>query len=366
LCHFIKAIKIRENHFSSILSASKSILHLYQITKSSNPQIIKSPNHQIPKSSNCQIIKSPNHPTAMHKVLIAAAISAEFQQFLNQQNCICITDDFSAETIASVHGIITSTKLKIDKQFIDQATQLQWIARLGSGLEIIDTQYAATKNIYCCSSPAGIANAVAEHVIALLINLQKNIVRSANQVQQYQWIREPNRGWELEGKTFGIIGFGHTGTAVADKLAVFNCNVIAYDKYKDVQHATAASCTLDYLYAHADVVSYHLPQNAETIGYYQASLFAKQHILINTSRGAIAPTANILAGLQSKQLWCAGLDVLDFENNYPFCALEQQQLQTLLDYGCIITPHIAGYSFNAIQKMSAELVNQLKQQVFYE
>jgi D-3-phosphoglycerate dehydrogenase / 2-oxoglutarate reductase len=302
----------------------------------------------------------------MHKVLIAAQISNDFLHYLQQQNCACITDDFSAETIATVQGIITSTKLKIDQQFIDKAKNLKWIARLGSGLEIIDTAYAATKNIYCCSSPVGIANAVAEHVIALLINLQKNIVRSANQVQQYQWIREPNRGWEIAGKTIGIIGFGHTGAAVSDKLAVFDCTVLAYDKYKTVQHAIAQHSTLENLYANADIVTYHLPQNAETIGYYQSQLFAKQHILINTSRGAIAPTAAILQGLQTKQLLYAGLDVLDFENNYPFSDAEKQQLQTMLDYGCIITPHIAGYSFDAIQKMSAELQLQLSKHVFAE
>jgi D-3-phosphoglycerate dehydrogenase / 2-oxoglutarate reductase len=300
----------------------------------------------------------------MQNVILAAAISDEFTQYLLQHNCILLQYDGTAQQLQLAQGIITSTKLILDKNTLDKIPNLRWIARLGSGTEIIDLAYAASKKIFVCSSPAGIANAVAEHAIAMIISLQKNILRSANQVQLFEWSREPNRGTEISGKTIGIIGFGHTGTALANKLSVFDCNVLAFDKYKNVQHTNAQHATLDDIYANADIISYHLPLNAETIGYYNPTLFAKPHLLINTSRGAIAQTEHILQGLTTGKLIAAGLDVLDFENNYPFAETEKQYLQTMHDYGCIITPHIAGYSIEAITKMSAELQGQLGPVIF--
>ncbi|MCX8470803.1 MAG: hydroxyacid dehydrogenase [Chitinophagaceae bacterium] len=302
----------------------------------------------------------------MPKVILAASISESFQQFLLSKNYELDMKYNNPDSIAQAEGIITSTKLIINKDFINQAKNLKWIARLGSGLEIIDTEYAASKNIFCCNSPAGIANAVAEHVIALIINLQKNIVKSARQVQQYLWIREENRGVELEGKTIGIIGFGHTGIKVAEKLSVFGCNIIAYDKYKIIQHPFVKNVSLQELYLHSDIVSFHVPLTAGTTNYYNADLFAKPHVVINTSRGKVAFTEAIIKGFQSNQIIAAGLDVLDFENEYPFSVQNIAQLASLKNYNCIITPHIAGYSFNAIQKMCAELQKKLELCIFNE
>jgi D-3-phosphoglycerate dehydrogenase / 2-oxoglutarate reductase len=300
------------------------------------------------------------------KVLIAAPISKDFESFLLAQKAELIDYDGNLEYIADYAGIVTSTKLQINQQFIDKATNLLWIARLGSGLEIIDIAYAAQKKIQCFSSPAGIANAVAEHVLAMIICLQKNICTSANQVANHAWIREPNRGQELENKTVGIIGYGHTGSAVAKKLSVFGCKILAYDPFKTITDQYVQQVQLQDIYDNADIVSYHVPLLPEMIGYYQPQLFVKPHLLINTSRGAIAPTDTILQGLSSGKTIAAGLDVLDFEHQTPFDDEAKYKLDSLLKYHCIITPHIAGYSFNAIQKMSKELMNQLKINVFYE
>jgi D-3-phosphoglycerate dehydrogenase / 2-oxoglutarate reductase len=298
------------------------------------------------------------------KVLLAANISDSFSSFLLAHNCTLSTDYTNPAAIAEAQGIVTSTKLIIDAAFLANAPQLKWIARLGSGMEIIDLQLCHQKNIFCCSSPAGIANAVAEHCIAMIIGLQKNIISSAQEVQQHLWIREPNRGWELQGKTLGIIGFGHTGAAFAHKLSVFDCTVLAFDPHKIINHQTAQSATLEQIYKQADVVSYHVPYNAQTDNYYYANLFAKPHILINTSRGGVAHTSAILQGFAQGNLIAACLDVLDFEQQNPFTQESKNLLDQLHLYPCIITPHIAGYSHNAIQKMCAELQQQLQLAIF--
>jgi D-3-phosphoglycerate dehydrogenase / 2-oxoglutarate reductase len=299
-------------------------------------------------------------------VLLAAPISIDFKNYLIANNATLTEYNDSLEMLPTFQGIITSNKLNIDKQFIDKAQNLQWIARLGSGLEIIDIPYAQAKNIYCCNSPAGIANAVAEHVVAMIISLQKNIHCSANQVAQHQWIREPNRGVELEGKVVGLFGYGHTGSKTAEKLSVFGCDIIACDPNIVMKDSYTKQVDAETLYSTADIVSLHLPLNDSTNNFYQAQNFEKPHMLINTSRGNIANTSSILQGLQTNKIIACGLDVLDFENQIPFSTENKMLIDKLLQYNTIITPHIAGYSFNAIQKMSLELMQKLKLNVFPE
>jgi D-3-phosphoglycerate dehydrogenase / 2-oxoglutarate reductase len=296
----------------------------------------------------------------MKKVLVAAPISNEFIAFLEGNNYTLIPFESLSTAPKDIHGIITSNKIVLDKNTIDTFFQLKWIARLGSGMEIVDTNYCTQKNILCFSSPVGIANAVAEHCIASLIDIQKNISKSFLQVNNGQWIRDANRGWELEGKIIGIIGLGNTGKAFAHKLSVFNCSIIAYDidESQTAEHVTNVS--LEKLYQEADIISYHVPYNAQTHHYYKPNLLAKPHILINSSRGAIASTADIINGFNNQQLIGAALDVLDFENQFPLDDHHAELLNRLLSFNTLITPHIAGYSFNAVQKMSIELINQLK------
>ncbi len=293
-------------------------------------------------------------------VLIAAPISKTFEHYLISK-ALELSTNFLEETLyAKTIGIVTSTKLNLQKPLLDKFPNLKWIARLGSGLEIIDMQECTTRAISVFNAPYGIANAVAEHTVAMLVALQKNIVVAHNQVANFNWLREPNRGWELEGKTVGIIGFGATGTAVAKKLTTFKCNLLAYDTYSVEQQSNLVHFVpLQEIYDNCDIVTYHVPLNEQTSNYYDGTLFKKPHILINTSRGPIASTEAILKAFKTGNLIGACLDVLDFEHIQPFTGAEKNKINDLLAHNCIITPHIAGYSFDAIEKMSAELQFQL-------
>jgi D-3-phosphoglycerate dehydrogenase / 2-oxoglutarate reductase len=297
-------------------------------------------------------------------VLLAANISENFRKFLDENNYVLLESMPNQKMEKDkIIGIITSTKIPIDKAFIDSHPNLKWVARLGSGLEIIDIAYCKTKNIFVCNAPKGIASSVAEHCLSMLIALQKNIIKSHMEVANGFWIREANRGWELSGKTLALIGYGHTAQAFAKLLTVFDVKILAFDiHWNDSENIfpNVQKASLQQIYEHADIVSYHVPLKADTINYYKSSSFQKAHILINTSRGAVCPTTNIIEGFKSEKLIGACLDVLDFEHIQPFTKIELAQLNNLLQYPCMITPHIAGYSYNAIHNMCDELIQKLK------
>jgi len=297
------------------------------------------------------------------KVLLAANISNTFQELLLQKSYAL--ENWQGGVISKeVVGIITSNKLRLTQEVLQPCKNLKWIARLGSGIEIIDTDYCKANNIAFASSPAGIANAVAEHCVAMLISLQKNIQSSAFEIKDKEWIREPNRGWELEGKTVGILGYGHTGKSFARKLSVFGAKVIAYDKYKkNLSNEYAQEVSLSELQEMADVISFHVPLNKETTHYYNEAFIAacKKHILMNTARGELVDSQALLKALEQNKVIGAALDVI--ENEKDLVNKESTTwnvLDLLLEYPVIITPHIAGYSYNAIEKMSAELIEKLK------
>jgi len=302
------------------------------------------------------------------KVLIAAPISDLFKQWLTENNYQLI--DYDANYLSNsqdndlIDGIITSNKLRLDKFLLEKFVQLKWIARLGSGMEIIDTAYCNENNIFYASSPHGISNAVGEHAIGMLLNLIHKISSSFTEIKNGKWIREPNRGIELENQTVGIIGYGHTGSAFANKLSVFTNQILVYDKYKiGFGNNAIQEVSLEELQLKSDIISFHVPLNDETKYYYSHAFIEamqKNHIFINTSRGCVADTNAILSGLASGKIKGACLDVLDEEHSIQ-TILEQPLniVHDLLKFNVIITPHIAGYSFNAIEKMSAELMSQL-------
>ncbi len=297
------------------------------------------------------------------QVLLAANISNTFRTFLEVKNYTL--QDYDPKKIDyTVQGIVTSTKLKLDAATLVKFTNLKWIARLGSGLEIIDLAYCKNNNIAFASSPAGIANAVAEHCIAMLISLQKNINSSFIEINNKEWIREPNRGWELEGKTIGLIGYGNTGRAFAKKLSVFGVNVLAYDKYlQDYSDSYATEKSLNELQTESDIISFHVPLNQETEHYYNVEFIAscKKHILLNTARGGVVSTVALLGAMKEGAVIGAALDVLENEKELTVkSSTAWNQVENLLNYNVILTPHIAGYSHNAVDKMSAELMEKLK------
>jgi D-3-phosphoglycerate dehydrogenase len=275
-----------------------------------------------------------------------------------------ITYDEAIATIPECAGMIVTTRLKVDRQLLDYAGQLQWIGRLGSGMELIDVPYAESKGIRCVSSPEGNCDAVGEQVLGMLLCLMNNVLKSNLELRRGIWERDGNRGFELNGKTVGIIGYGHTGGAFVRKLQGFDVKVLAYDKYKTGFSAGyVQEATMEQLYAEADVVSIHLPLTDETYHLANAaffSAFAKPVYFLNTARGKIVNTPDLIAALESGTIAGACLDVLENEKLSTYSAAEQEQFEKLLQLSnVVLTPHIAGYSHEASIKMPQYVLDKL-------
>ena len=267
--------------------------------------------------------------------------------------------------IKNYDGLILRSRFTIDKEFIDKAINLKFIARVGSGIENIDYKYAKTKNIEVISSPEGNSNAVGEHAMGLLLSLLNNINTSSVQVKKGLWFREQNRGHELEGKTVAILGLGNTGKSFAKKIAAFNCNIIFHDINDDIKSDIAKKSSLDDIYENADVLSLHLPHTNLTFNLFNKTFiekFNKPFWLLNTSRGSIVNTADLIEALKINKVLGAGLDVLDIESS-SFTEIindKNEDFHKLSSFkNVIITPHIAGWTFESNIKLSKIVVDKI-------
>lgn len=270
------------------------------------------------------------------------------------------------DKIENYHGIVIRSRFKIDKAFLDKATNLQFIARVGAGLESIDCDYATAKGIHLIAAPEGNANAVGEHAIGMLLSLFNNLNKANNEVKSAQWKREANRGHELEGKTIGIIGYGNMGKSFAKKLRGFDVTVLCHDILPNMGDSNANQVSLSELQERADVLSLHTPWTPETDKMINADFinqFKKPFWLINTARGNSVVTADLVEALKSGKILGAGLDVLEYEK-LSFETLFEGEKPAAFEYllqaeNVLLTPHIAGWTFESHQKLAQTIVDKI-------
>ena len=272
------------------------------------------------------------------------------------------------EKIRNYQGIIIRSRFKIDKNFMDKATQLEFIARVGAGLESIDCNYAEKKNIHLIAAPEGNRNAVGEHALGMLLSLMNKLNRADRLVREGKWIREGNRGHELEGKTIGIIGYGNMGKSFAKKLKGFDVEVLCHDILPNVDDENAKQVSLEELKLKADVLSLHIPWTSETDKMVNADFinsFEKPFWFINTSRGKNVVTDDLVDALKKGKILGAGLDVLEYEKlSFENLFLDEQKPEAfeylLQAENVLLTPHIAGWTYESHEKLAQTIVDKIK------
>jgi D-3-phosphoglycerate dehydrogenase / 2-oxoglutarate reductase len=264
----------------------------------------------------------------------------------------------------TIIGFVAGNRWAVDAQFINAATQLKWIGRLGSGMEKIDLVAASNKNIVCISSPEGNRQAVAEHALGMLLSLSKKITAAANEVKIGEWWREQNRGFEIAEKNIGIIGYGNTGAAFAKLLLAFNAKVLVYDtQEKNVEDNNLIKSTIEAIQEQCSIISLHIPYTKENHYFIGQNFFEKctqQPIIINTSRGSVLDTQAAYNAMVNNKISGLALDVLENEKLDTYTNEEHNLLSNLLAMpNVLITPHIAGYSQEATFKMAQVLFEKL-------
>lgn len=254
---------------------------------------------------------------------------------------------------------VINSKIKMFSDMIDKAETLKYICRLGSGLEIIDLKYAAEKGIHVINTPSGNNNAVAEHAMGMLLALSNNLIRSDKEVRAQQWNRELNRGWELKGKTIGIIGFGHTGSQFAKKMSSWELDVISYDKYRTEYGSEwdfVERVTLEDILNRSDIISLHLPLTEEVLHLVNEEFINRckdKVVIINTSRGKVIKTIDLVKALENGKIGGACLDVFENEKPHTYSLSETNTYKRLYAmHNTVLSPHVAGWTCESLENIA--------------
>lgn len=305
-------------------------------------------------------------------VIFLDSVHPVLQQRLEEKGFYCIdaTNDSlekCKQLVSEAEGIVIRSRFRMDRSFLNQAAKLKFIARSGAGMENIDENYCESKNITLFNAPEGNRNAVAEHALGMLLTLFNRLNIADREVREGKWDREGNRGIELDGKTVGIIGYGNNGSAFAKKLAGFDVKILAYDKYKSkFGNKQVHESTLRAIYQEADVVSFHIPQNEETLYFADESFFEsfqKSIYLLNLSRGKIVKTSALVNAIREEKVLGAGLDVLEYEKASFESFFEQdipEDFRYLLKSDkVLLTPHVGGWTKESYFKLSSVLADKI-------
>ena len=276
-----------------------------------------------------------------------------------------VTMSSLSDLIHKYEVAVINSKIKMFPEMIDKASQLKYICRLGSGLEIIDLEYAAKKDIHVINTPSGNNNAVAEHAMGMLLALANNLIQGDKEVREFQWNRELNRGWELKGKTIGIIGFGHTGSQFARKLSSWELDVISYDKYRKEygpEWNFVERVTLEDILNRSDIISLHLPLTEEVQHLVDEEFINRckdKVIIINTSRGKVIKTIDLVKALENGKIGGACLDVFENEKPHTYSHSETNTYKRLNAlHNTVLSPHVAGWTHESLENIANVMLHK--------
>ena len=304
-----------------------------------------------------------NHPTLI-----------EGLQALGFQNDAAYKDSLK-EIMAKIdqyEGLIIRSKYPIDEDLLARARKLKFIGRVGAGLENIDVNAVESRNIHLLNAPEGNRNAVGEHALGMLLSLMNRLNLGDAAIRSGRWDREGHRGWELYGRTVGIIGYGNTGKSFAQKLSGFTVKTLCYDILDNVGDKFARQVSLEKLQSQCEVISLHIPQTPQTLGMINNKFIANMthpFWLLNTSRGSAVVTVDLVEGLKSKKVLGAGLDVLEYETRSFSTTFNEEELPPALEYlmdadHVLLSPHVAGWTQESHVKLATTIVEKVKKLFF--
>ena len=337
----------------------------------------------------------------MKKVLITDDVHPLLMQGLEKMGFACvylpdITNDEAHQVIGDYDGLIINSKIFVDKAMLDAGTKLLFVGRVGSGMEIVDKVYAAEKGVAVLSSPEGNRNAVAEHALGMLLSLANNLNRGNTEVKNLVWQREKNRGFEIMGKTMGIVGFGHIGSAFASKLMGMGMRILTYDKYlpqgytegwqklsnnafsmtgselTDEQWGFSSIQEVDFqaIMRESDILSFHLPLTDEVTFLANSTFFngcQKNIVLLNTSRGRVVKTTDLIDALKIGKVKAAGLDVFENEKTATFTESERSMYAELYAFdNVIVSPHVAGWTHESKERLASVLLKRIERVLSFQ